>query len=189
MAKEECDNTPAWLSKFDRRISLAQLRKGFFIVWICAWRPWGNDGPLINTMDGYLEYIQSKLDYGKNKPFCSGPIAGNLSFGEELRNKNEPFLFGTPANEVRRWRFRHEAENGGISSKKRGAIGENQVGTRPIRISNLSSILQLVHPSVRTRATLKAIPQLREQGLLSPSEAHILTNDNFFYAPLSIILQ
>jgi len=75
---------------------------------------------------------------GKNKPFAKPAIAGNLSFGEELRNKIEPFLFGTPANEVRAGRFRHEAENEEFLQEKGRHWGEIKLDKAPSGISNLS---------------------------------------------------
>jgi [glutamine synthetase] adenylyltransferase / [glutamine synthetase]-adenylyl-L-tyrosine phosphorylase len=47
----------------------------------------------------------------------------------------------------------------------------------------------MIHPTIRTRATLKAIPRLREQGLLSPADAHILTEGYVFLRTVEHYLQ
>ena len=42
-------------------------------------RPWGNDGPLINTLDGYLQYmlepcaIVGKTSLSQSKSYCRKP--------------------------------------------------------------------------------------------------------------------
>jgi glutamate-ammonia-ligase adenylyltransferase len=97
-------------------------------------RPWGNDGPLITTMDGYLEYIQKYARLmGKTSFFQSPPIAGNLSFGEELRNEIEPFLFGTPADQVRAGIFAMKQRTEEFLQEKGRHWGEIKLGEGSIR--------------------------------------------------------
>jgi len=154
-------------------------------------RPWGNDGPLVATMDGYLEYIQRNARLWEKQAFFKArPIAGNLSFGEELRMEIEPFLFVTPADEVRAAIFAMKQRTEEFLKEKGRHWGEIKLGEGSIRdIEFVVQSLQMIHPSVRTRATLKAIPHLREQGLISPTEAHILTDGYIFLRSIEHSLQ
>jgi glutamate-ammonia-ligase adenylyltransferase len=154
-------------------------------------RPWGNDGPLITTMDGYLEYIQKNARLWEKQAFFKArPIAGNLSFGEDLRNEIEPFLFGTPADQVRAGIFAMKQRTEEFLQEKGRHWGEIKLGEGSIRdIEFVVQALQMIHPTIRTRATLKAIPRLREQGLLSPADAHILTEGYVFLRTVEHYLQ
>jgi [glutamine synthetase] adenylyltransferase / [glutamine synthetase]-adenylyl-L-tyrosine phosphorylase len=154
-------------------------------------RPWGNDGPLITTLDAYLEYIQKNARLWEKQAFFKArPIAGNLSFGEELRNGIEPFLFGTPADEVRSGIFAMKQKTEEFLQEKGRHWGEIKLGEGSIRdIEFVVQTLQMIHPSVRTRATLKAIPRLREEGLLSPAEAHVLSAGYVFLRTIEHYLQ
>ncbi len=154
-------------------------------------RPWGNDGPLITTMDAYLEYVQKHaLLWEKQAFFKARPIAGALSLGEELRNGIEPFLFGTPADEIRAGVFAMKQKTEEFLQEKGRDWGEIKLGEGSIRdIEFVVQTLQMIHPSVRTRATLKAIPRLRDEGLLSPSEAHVLSGGYVFLRTIEHYLQ
>jgi len=154
-------------------------------------RPWGIDGPLITTMDVYLDYILKHARLWEKQAFFKArPIAGNLSFGEELRNEIEPFLFGTPADEVRAAIFTMKQRTEEYLQEKGRHWGEIKLGEGSIRdIEFVVQSLQMIYPSVRTRATLKAIPRLREQGLLSPTEAHILADGYVFLRTIEHYLQ
>jgi [glutamine synthetase] adenylyltransferase / [glutamine synthetase]-adenylyl-L-tyrosine phosphorylase len=154
-------------------------------------RPWGNDGPLITTMDGYLEYIQKNARLWEKQAFFKArPIAGNLAFGEELRNEIEPYLFGTPADEVRSAIFSMKQRTEEFLQEKGRHWGEIKLGEGSIRdIEFVVQSLQMIHPSVRTRATLKAILHLREQGFLNPMDAHILTDGYIFLRTIEHSLQ
>jgi [glutamine synthetase] adenylyltransferase / [glutamine synthetase]-adenylyl-L-tyrosine phosphorylase len=154
-------------------------------------RPWGNDGPLITTLGGYLEYIQKDARLWEKQAFFKArPIAGNLSFGEELRNKIEPFLFGTPADEVRASIFAMKQKTEEFLQEKGRRWGEIKLGEGSIRdIEFVVQSLQLIHPAIRTRATLKAIPHLREQGLLGSNEAHILSDGYIFLRTIEHYMQ
>lgn len=154
-------------------------------------RPWGSDGPLITTSDSYLQYIQKNARLWEKQAFLKArPIAGNLSFGEELRKEIEPYLFRTPANEVRESIFAMKQQTEEMLQEKGRYWGEVKLGQGSIRdIEFIVQSLQMIHPSVRTRATLKAIFRLRESDLLSPEEAHILSDGYNFLRTIEHYLQ
>ena len=154
-------------------------------------RPWGNNGSLIMTLDRYLQYMQKYAQLWEKQAFFKArPIAGNLSLGEELREKIEPFLFNTPADEVRASIFGMKQRTEEFLREKGRSWGEVKLGEGSIRdIEFIVQSMQLTHPTIRTRATLKAIPQLREEGLLSPLEMHVLMDGYDFLRTIEHYLQ
>ena len=69
-------------------------------------------------------------------------------------------------------------------------MGEIKLGVGSIRdVEFVIQSLQMAHPVVRTRATLKAIPRLREEGLLKAAEAHILVEGYNFLRTIEHYLQ
>jgi len=176
--------------KFIENIASA-TQEGFLYRVDLRLRPWGNDGPLISTMDGYLQYIQQHARLWEKQAFMKArPIAGNLSFGEELRKEIEPFLFGTPADEVRASIFAMKQRTEEFLLEKERRWGEVKLGEGSIRdVEFVVQSLQMTHPSVRTRATLKAIPQLHDEGLITAHEAHILTDGYIFLRTIEHYLQ
>ena len=154
-------------------------------------RPWGNDGPLITTLDVYLQYIHKYARLWEKQAFLKArPIAGNLSFGEKLRKAIEPFLFRTSADEVRASIFGMKQRTEEFLREKGRSWGEVKLGEGSIRdIEFVVQFLQMTHPSVRTRATLKAIPRLREIGLLASTESHILMDGYNFLRTIEQYLQ
>jgi glutamate-ammonia-ligase adenylyltransferase len=186
-------NTDDYLHLAERLIEniASTTQEGFLYRVDLRLRPWGNDGPLITTIDGYLRYIQKHARLWEKQAFLKArPIAGNLSFGEELRKVIEPFLFSTPADEVRAGIFAMKQRTEEFLQEKGRHWGEVKLGEGSIRdIEFVVQSLQMTHPSVRTRATLKAIPRLREQGLLTSAEAHILTDGYNFLRTIEHYLQ
>ncbi len=154
-------------------------------------RPWGNDGPLIATPEGYLEYIKKNARLWEKQAFLKArSIAGNLSLGEELRYKIEPFLFRAPSGEVRASIYAMKQQTEEMLQAKGRQWGEVKLGKGSIRdIEFVVQSLQLVHPSVRTRATLKAIRRLREDGLVNLEEEHVLFDGYHFLRTIEHYLQ
>ncbi len=154
-------------------------------------RPWGNDGPLITSLNGYLHYFQKDARLWEKQAFLKArPIAGNISFGEQLRNEIEPFLFLEPTEEVRTGIFAMKQRTEEFLQEKGRRWGEVKLGEGSIRdIEFVVQFLQMTHPLVRTRATLKAIQRLREEGFLPPKDAHILADGYSFLRTIEHYLQ
>jgi [glutamine synthetase] adenylyltransferase / [glutamine synthetase]-adenylyl-L-tyrosine phosphorylase len=154
-------------------------------------RPWGKDGPLVTTLDGYLQYIKQNARLWEKQAFLKArPIAGNITFGEELRKNIEPYLFQAPADEVRASIFAMKQRTEEFLQKKGRSWGEVKLGAGSIRdVEFVVQSLQMTHPSIRTRATLKAIPGLQEAGFLTTTEAHVLTDGYQFLRTIEHYLQ
>ena len=154
-------------------------------------RPWGKDGPLVITLDGYLQYVKRNARLWEKQALLKArPIAGNLALGEELRREIEPYLFHAPAEEVRAGIFAMKQRTEQYLQQRGRGWGEVKLGAGSIRdVEFVVQALQLTHPQVRTRATLKAIPRLREAGLLTSAEAHILADGYIFLRTVEHYLQ
>jgi [glutamine synthetase] adenylyltransferase / [glutamine synthetase]-adenylyl-L-tyrosine phosphorylase len=154
-------------------------------------RPWGQDGPLITTLDAYLSYTHKNARLWEKQAFLKArSIAGNISFGEELRKAVEPYLFSTPVDQVRSGIFAMKQRTEGLLQDSGRLWGEVKLGQGSIRdIEFIVQFLQMTNPGVRTRATLKALVALREHELLTPLEAHTLADGYNFLRTIEHYLQ
>jgi len=154
-------------------------------------RPWGHDGALVTSLDGYLRYFkESALLWEKQAFLKARPIAGNLGLGEELRKAVQPYLFSIPPDEVRAGIFSMKQKTEEFLLEKGRKWGEVKLGEGSIRdVEFVVQALQLTHPSIQTRATLKAIPMLREEGLITPPEARTLIDGYVFLRTIEHYLQ
>ncbi|PKO03967.1 MAG: glutamine synthetase adenylyltransferase [Chloroflexi bacterium HGW-Chloroflexi-5] len=190
IAKQNSDNTLK-LAKSLIDIISKNTGHGFLYRVDMRLRPWGHDGPLVTTLEGYLRYYkQSALLWEKQAFLKARPIAGNLAFGEELRREVEPLLFSIPADEVRAGIFSMKQRTEEFLLEKGRKWGEVKLGAGSIRdVEFVVQSLQLTHSSIRTRSTLKAIPLLREAKLITPEEARILTDGYIFLRTIEHYLQ
>jgi [glutamine synthetase] adenylyltransferase / [glutamine synthetase]-adenylyl-L-tyrosine phosphorylase len=154
-------------------------------------RPWGKDGPLVIDPESYLRYYMNDARFWEKQAFLKArPIAGNLSFGEEIRAKIEPFLFCDPSEDVRKSILNMKQRTEEELYEKGSSWGEVKLGEGSIRdIEFVVQFLQITHPFVRTRATLKAIHLLHEEGFLTSNEAFILKDGYTFHRTLEHYLQ
>lgn len=154
-------------------------------------RPWGYDGPLINSIDGYVSYMEKNARLWEKQAYLKARvIAGNLALGEELRRQIEPFIYQVSPDEVRTSILAMKLRTEEFLRQKGRQWGEVKLGEGSIRdIEFVVQSLQLTHPAIRTRATLKAIHQLRETDLLTAAEARILTDGYIFLRTTEHYLQ
>jgi [glutamine synthetase] adenylyltransferase / [glutamine synthetase]-adenylyl-L-tyrosine phosphorylase len=190
VAKRDAEKYVPLAEKLIENIASATA-EGFLYRVDLRLRPWGADGPLIATMDSYLNYIQGSARLWEKQAFFKArPIAGNIAFGEELRNKIEPLLFQAPADVVRDGIFRMKKQTEEMLQKKGRSWGEVKLGEGSIRdVEFVVQYLQMTHPSIRTRATMKAIPGLQGAGIISSEEAQTLSDGYIFLRAIEHYLQ
>ena len=154
-------------------------------------RPWGHDGALVTTINGFKRYFQeSALLWEKQSFLKARPIAGNLGLGEDLRKEIEPLLFSIPAEEVRAGIYSMKQRTEEFLLEKGRKWGEVKLGEGSIRdIEFVVQSLQMTHPNIRTRRTLKAIPLLREENLITQIEARTLSEGYIFLRTIEHYLQ
>jgi glutamate-ammonia-ligase adenylyltransferase len=154
-------------------------------------RPWGNDGPLTNTIDGYTQYMKDHARLWEKQAYLkTRVVAGNLAFGEELRREIEPYIFNVEQDKVRSSILAMKLRTEEYLREKGRYWGEVKLGEGSIRdIEFVVQSLQLIHQSIRTRATLKAIRLMLEDKLLTPSDGRILTDGYIFLRTTEHYLQ
>ena len=110
-------------------------------------RPWGNSGPLVTTLDSYVEYLASNAELWEKQALLKArPIAGTLEIGFEFLRRANHLLFEASVDAVREnvraMKMKIEA---GLKKKGRG-FGEVKSGQGSIRdIEFVTQFLQLRH--------------------------------------------
>ncbi len=158
-------------------------------------RPWGRDGALVTTREGYLAYLARHARLWEKQALLKmRPIAGDLALGEAFRKEIEPHIFGENPETLRAAVHAMKQRTEEILRAKGRGWGEVKLGEGSIRdVEFVVQYLQLAHggsnPRLRKRATLNAIPRLVRAGLLSPQEGQTLSDGYIFLRTIEHFLQ
>ena len=145
-------------------------------------RPWGRDGFLVTTLDGYLQYIQGHARLWEKQALLKArPVAGDLVLGKKLLASVEPYIFNHAPEEVRASVFSMKQRTEQVLQQKGRDWGEVKLGEGSIRdVEFVVQYLQLAYgnqyPDLHGRATLQILPRLAHHGLLTDEEARILAD-------------
>ena len=145
-------------------------------------RPWGRDGFLVTTLEGYLQYIQGHARLWEKQALLKArPVAGDFALGEKLLSQAEPYIFAHAPEEVRASVFAMKQRTEQVLQQKGRDWGEVKLGEGSIRdVEFVVQYLQLAHgnqyPDLRGRATLQVLPRLAHHRLLTNEETRILTD-------------
>lgn len=143
-------------------------------------RPWGRDGFLVTSTDGYLQYVQSHARLWEKQALLKArPVAGEIELGEQLLSQVKPQIFKHAPEEVRASVFAMKQRTEQVLQQKGRDWGEVKLGEGSIRdVEFVVQYLQLAHgnqyPDLRGRATLQVLPRLARHRLLTHEEARIL---------------
>ena len=158
-------------------------------------RPWGRDGFLVTTLDGYLQYIQSHARLWEKQALLKArPIAGDIKLGEKLLAQVEPSIFAHAPEEVRASVFGMKQRTEQILQQKGRDWGEVKLGEGSIRdVEFVVQYLQLAYgnqfPDLRGRSTLHVLPRLAHHHLLTAEETRILTDGYTFMRTIEHYIQ
>lgn len=187
------ENAPDYLPLAERLVEVigSPTAEGFLYRVDLRLRPWGRDGPLVSSLPVYVDYIEKNARLWEKQALLKvRPIAGDLTLGEELRREIEPRIHHVSAAQVRSEIFAMKQRTEEFLRQSGREWGEVKLGVGSIRdIEFVVQSLQMTHAHIRTRATLKAIPRLQEEGLLTPGEARVLTEGYIFLRTLEHYLQ
>ena len=145
-------------------------------------RPWGRDGFLVTTLEGYLQYIRQHARLWEKQALLKArPIAGDIPLGEKLLAQVEPYIFAHAPEEVRASVFAMKQRTEQVLQQKGRDWGEVKLGEGSIRdVEFVVQYLQLAHgnqyPDLRGRATLQILPRLARHHLLTDEETRILAD-------------
>lgn len=143
-------------------------------------RPWGRDGFLVTTADGYLQYIQQHARLWEKQALLKArPVAGDIALGEKLIARLQPHIFSHVPEEVRASVFAMKQRTEQVLQQKGRDWGEVKLGEGSIRdVEFVVQYLQLAYgnqyPDLHGRATLQILPRLARHRLLTHEEARIL---------------
>ncbi|MGH2757267.1 MAG: bifunctional [glutamine synthetase] adenylyltransferase/[glutamine synthetase]-adenylyl-L-tyrosine phosphorylase, partial [Actinomycetota bacterium] len=144
-------------------------------------RPEGRDGPLVRSLDGYLEYYRRWAKPWEYQALLKARVAaGNIDLGETLLNQTSDLVFPQQVAperiaDMRKIKERVETHATRASRKGRDEREDVKLGPGGIRDIEFSvQLLQLVHggadPTVRAAATLEAIGALVDGGYLAEED-------------------
>lgn len=145
-------------------------------------RPWGRDGFLVTTSEGYLQYIEKHARLWEKQALLKArPVAGDIPLAETLLAQVEPYIFAHAPEEVRASVFAMKQRTEQILQQKGREWGEVKLGEGSIRdVEFVVQYLQLAYgnqyPDLRGRATLQILPRLARHRLLTAEEVRILAD-------------
>jgi [glutamine synthetase] adenylyltransferase / [glutamine synthetase]-adenylyl-L-tyrosine phosphorylase len=157
-------------------------------------RPWGRDGGLINTLEGYLDYLNKHARLWEKQALIKGrPIAGDLELGHEFRRQIEPVIFGLNPETVRASVHAMKQRTEELLRQKGREWGEVKLGEGSIRdVEFVTQFMQLAYGEnrhVRKRSTLVAITRLVRYKHLTAPEGRTLADGYIFLRTVEHFLQ
>ncbi|MBE7469082.1 MAG: glutamine synthetase adenylyltransferase [Anaerolineae bacterium] len=158
-------------------------------------RPWGRDGSLVSSVEGYLAYLARHAGLWEKQALLKARvIAGDRLLGQEFLRRAQPLIFetngATVRAEVHALKQRIEAR-----LRQRGQEwGEVKLGQGSIRdIEFVVQYLQLEHgqqqPHLRSHNTLDALSRLAGRHLLTSDEYRALVDGYVFLRTVEHHLQ
>jgi glutamate-ammonia-ligase adenylyltransferase len=148
-------------------------------------RPWGGAGPLVQTVDAFLAYLERHgEDWEKQALLKARILAGNVIVGNEFIERVSGFIHkrnGDPRESVIRMKQRIESE----LARKGHLWGNVKQGRGSIRdVEFTVQYLQLIHgrdrPEILTQSTVSGLSELNRHGFLSGEEYRILSEGYAF---------
>ncbi|MFN8453670.1 MAG: ACT domain-containing protein [Anaerolineae bacterium] len=159
-------------------------------------RPWGRDGALVSSVDGYMTYLQKHAGLWEKQALLKARvIAGNQTVGQEFLCRAESLIFSMDYTAIARSQIHALKQRIETQLRQKGQEwGEVKLGQGSIRdVEFVTQYLQLVYgsqyPEVRSGTTLEALVQLSAHGWLSPVEYRVLVDGYIFLRTVEHHLQ
>jgi [glutamine synthetase] adenylyltransferase / [glutamine synthetase]-adenylyl-L-tyrosine phosphorylase len=157
-------------------------------------RPWGRDGGLVSTLEGYLDYLHKNARLWEKQALIKGrPIAGDFELGLEFRREIEPVIFGQNPETVRASVHAMKQRTEELLRQRGREWGEVKLGEGSIRdVEFAVQFMQLAYgenPRLRKRSTLVAITRLVRFKHLTAPEGRTLADGYIFLRTVEHFLQ
>ncbi|HVS62821.1 MAG TPA: glutamine synthetase adenylyltransferase [Thermoanaerobaculia bacterium] len=162
-------------------------------------RPWGRDGPLVQSVDSYLDYLGESAHASERQALIKArPIAGDLELGARLLHDAGPLIYRGDDPESLRGSVRSLKERIEEELRKRGQEwGQVKAGEGSIRdVEFVTQYLQLVHvprhpahAGLRSTSTLGALDALLELEEISEKDYRDLVQGYVFLRTVEHDLQ
>ena len=193
-----CDGEPARFQELAQRLTkvISEVTSHGILYRVdLRLRPWGNAGPLVVTVETYLDYLRNQAQLWERQALLKARvIAGDFEVGQRFLQQAKPLIFGSDADEVRRSvllaKTRIEQD---LQRKGKGA-GEVKLGAGTIRdIEFVVQCLQLQYgrevPEVRSINTLDGLIRLAEMGFVQADEYRELSSAYLLFRVIEHALQ
>ncbi len=158
-------------------------------------RPWGKDGFLVTTLEGYHQYLAKNARLWEKQALLKArPIAGEIDLGRILLERAQDQIYFNPPEEIRSSVFAMKQRIEQILIQKGRRWGEVKLGEGSIRdIEFVVQYFQMAHArhfnDLRSRTTLVVLPRIGRRKLLSRDEVRILTDGYIFLRTIEHFLQ
>ncbi len=180
-----CDGDPAQFQELVQRLTkvLSDVTSHGILYRVdLRLRPWGNAGPLVVSVETYLDYLRQQAQLWERQALLKARvIAGDFAVGQRFLEQARPLIFSASAEDVRRsvWQAKQRIEQD--LRRKGKAAGEVKLGAGTIRdVEFVVQCLQLQHggevPQVRSINTLDGLVRLAEGGFLRADEYRELSS-------------
>ena len=169
----------------------SRTREGYAYKLDLRLRPSGNQGPLVTSLQGFLDYHRkSSAVWERQALVRARVVAGNPALGAEVERARQEFVFSRGLDEagVREIAEMRErmANEIGIEDKNRLNLKQGRGGL--IDVEFLTQMMALRHgrdrPALRTRNTRTMLGALHDAGLMSAADAASMADNFYFLARL-----
>ncbi|SIQ52805.1 glutamate-ammonia-ligase adenylyltransferase [Alkalispirochaeta americana] len=161
-------------------------------------RPWGQEGPLVSSLDQILEYYKTGADLWELQAAIKlAPIAGDLDLGAAFLEHLRP-VFTRRLQQaggdrilatVRTLRKRAVSQYATDPSSRDVKNGEGGIRDIEFLLQALQMLHHSLYPNLITGNTLEGLTCLEEAGLLEPDQAARLREDYRFLRRIEHFLQ
>lgn len=171
-------------------------REGYVYKLDTRLRPSGNAGPLVSSRAAFTRYHEESAQLWERQALLKCRfLAGDRDFGKRMESEAARFIFDRPlpenvAEEIHRLRRRMEREIGQERTDRLDLkVGRGGIVDVEFAVQYLQLRYGPGHPSVRARATLKALYELNREKILPGEEFRILDEGYRFLRSLEVDLR
>ncbi len=168
-------------------------REGYVYKLDTRLRPSGNAGPLVSSLASFERYHEQSAQLWERQALLKCRfVAGDRELGKKVEEMVGRFIYERPlppgaTEEIHRLRMRMEVELGRERTDRLNLkVGRGGV----VDVEFAAQYLQMrhgpAHPSLRCRATLKALYELMRSGVLSPEDFLVLDEGYRFLRSLEV---
>jgi [glutamine synthetase] adenylyltransferase / [glutamine synthetase]-adenylyl-L-tyrosine phosphorylase len=169
----------------------ALTREGFVYKLDLRLRPSGNSGPLVTSLDGFIDYHQvSSAVWERQALVRARIVAGDAQLGHQVEHARQEFVFGRglevrEVGEIAAMRLRMEQE---IGAETHDRLNLKQGPGGLVDVEFLTQMMALRHgyqwAELRVRGTVALIRGIAGCGLIAPASAGYLEVDYRFLCQL-----
>lgn len=168
-----------------------QTREGYVYKLDTRLRPSGNAGPLVTSLESFLNYHRSEAQTWERQALTKARVVlGDLVLADKISAVVRQSVFGSSLDdegrrEIHRLRMRMENE---IAKESAGSYNIKTGRGGMVDVEFIAQYLQLRHgcqqPDLRNHNTVAVLKGGRQAGLLSPQDADTLINGYKFLRKL-----